>query len=80
MACKTVILSQSEPSDLAGLPVVSPAGDVVLAAPAWARRPADHDGPSICFFDEFSTAQPSCRPLRCASSPMDRSAPVPPDR
>lgn len=56
---ETVILSQSEPSDLAGLPVVSPAGDVVLAAPAWARRLADHDGPSICFFDEFSTAQPS---------------------
>ncbi|MFT4127593.1 MAG: AAA family ATPase [Gordonia sp. (in: high G+C Gram-positive bacteria)] len=56
---ETVILSQSEPSDLAGLPVVSNAGQVVLAPPAWAQRLADHDGPSICFFDEFSTAQPS---------------------
>ncbi|MFT4087580.1 MAG: AAA family ATPase [Gordonia sp. (in: high G+C Gram-positive bacteria)] len=56
---ETVILSQSEPSDLAGLPVVSPSGDVVLAPPAWARRLVDHDGPAICFFDEFSTAPPS---------------------
>lgn len=56
---ETVILSQSEPSDLAGLPVVGPDGSVVLAPPAWAQRLADHDGPSICFFDEFTTAPPS---------------------
>ncbi|MEZ5212017.1 AAA family ATPase [Gordonia sp. (in: high G+C Gram-positive bacteria)] len=56
---ETVILSQSEPSDLAGLPIVSPAGDVVLAPPIWARRLAEHDGPAICFFDEFSTATPA---------------------
>lgn len=56
---ETVILSQSEPSDLAGLPVVSATGDVVLAPPIWAKRLAEHDGPAICFFDEFSTASPS---------------------
>lgn len=55
---ETVILSQSEPSDLAGLPIVVD-GQVVLAPPAWAQRLAAHDGPSICFFDEFSTAAPS---------------------
>ena len=56
---ETVILSQSEPSDLAGLPVVADDGTVRLAPPAWAQRLAAHDGPSICFFDEFSTAAPS---------------------
>ena len=56
---ETVIISQSEPSDLAGLPVVGPDGSVRLAPPAWARRLAEADGRSICFFDEFSTAQPS---------------------
>ncbi|NMO04294.1 hypothetical protein HH308_24035 [Gordonia sp. TBRC 11910] len=63
---ETVILSQSEPSDLAGLPVVSPRGDVVLAPPAWARRLAEHDGPAICFFDEFRPRRRPCRPRRCA--------------
>jgi hypothetical protein len=56
---ETVIISQSEPSDLAGLPVVTPAGDVAFAAPRWARRLAEQSTPSICFFDEFSTAAPS---------------------
>lgn len=56
---ETVILSQSEPSDLAGIPVVAADGTVRLAPPAWAQRLAEHDGPSICFFDEFSTAAPS---------------------
>lgn len=56
---ETVIISQSEPSDLAGLPIVSDGHEVVLAPPAWAKRLAAHGGRSICFFDEFSTAQPS---------------------
>jgi hypothetical protein len=56
---ETVIITHSEPSDFAGLPVVTPAGTVQLAPPAWARRLADHVGPSIAFFDEFSTASPS---------------------
>jgi len=56
---ETVIITHSEPSDFAGLPVVSPDGSVRLAPPAWAKRLAEHDGPSIAFFDEFSTASPS---------------------
>lgn len=56
---ETVIITHSEPSDFAGLPVVTPDGSVNLAPPGWARRLADHDGPSIAFFDEFSTASPS---------------------
>lgn len=55
---ETVILSQSEPSDLVGLPIVAD-GKVVLAPPAWAQRLAGHPGPALCFFDEFSTASPS---------------------
>lgn len=56
---ETVIITHSEPSDFAGLPVVTSNGDVALAPPAWAKRLADFDGPSIAFFDEFSTASPA---------------------
>lgn len=56
---ETVIITHSEPSDFAGLPVVTAEGTVSLAPPAWAKRLADHPGPSIAFFDEFSTASPS---------------------
>ena len=56
---ETVIITHSEPSDFAGLPVVTSDGSVNLAPPAWAKRLAGHDGPSIAFFDEFSTASPS---------------------
>ena len=56
---ETVIITHSEPSDFAGLPVVAPDGSVRLAPPSWAKRLADHDGPSIAFFDEFSTASPA---------------------
>lgn len=56
---ETVIITHSEPSDFAGLPVVTPDGSVNLAPPAWAKRLAEHPGPSIAFFDEFSTASPS---------------------
>lgn len=55
---ETVIITHSEPSDFAGLPVIAD-GSVSLAPPAWAARLADHDGPSIAFFDEFSTASPA---------------------
>ena len=56
---ESVIISQSEPSDLAGLPIVGDGNSVTLAPPAWAKRLAESDRQSICFFDEFSTAQPS---------------------
>ncbi|WP_162625497.1 AAA family ATPase [Mycolicibacterium llatzerense] len=55
---ETVIITHSEPSDFAGLPVISD-GSVSLAPPSWATRLADHNGPSIAFFDEFSTASPA---------------------
>ena len=55
---ETLIISHYEPSDLAGLPLLHD-GQVSLAPPAWAKRLAAHDGPSIAFFDEFSTASPA---------------------
>jgi MoxR-like ATPase len=56
---ETVIVSHHEPSDFAGLPVVGRDGTVTLAPPAWAQRLAVHDGPSIAFFDEWTTAAPA---------------------
>lgn len=55
---ETLICSHYEPSDFAGLPIVT--GDhVTLAPPGWARRVAAHDGPALVFFDEWTTASPA---------------------
>jgi MoxR-like ATPase len=54
-----LIISHYEPSDFAGLPVITPEGTVELAPPGWAKRLAAVEGPAIAFFDEFSTASPS---------------------
>lgn len=56
---ETLVVSHYEPADFAGLPVVRPDGTVDFAPPAWAGRLAAHDGPSIAFLDELSTAPPS---------------------
>lgn len=56
---ETIIITHSEPSDFNGLPVIGPDGSVNLAPSGWAKRLSEHDGPSIAFFDEFSTASPS---------------------
>ncbi len=56
---ETVIITHSEPSDFAGLPVVTSDGSVSLAPPGWAKRLAEHPGRAMAFFDEFSTASPS---------------------
>jgi len=56
---ETLIISHYEPSDFAGLPVVTREGSVDLAPPVWAKRLASTSGPSIAFFDEFSTATPA---------------------
>jgi hypothetical protein len=56
---ETLIVSHYEPSDFAGLPVIGADGSVTLAPPGWAKRLATIDGPSIAFFDEFSTASPA---------------------
>lgn len=56
---ESLIVSHYEPSDFAGLPVVTSTGSVDLAPPAWAQRLAAVEVPSIAFFDEFSTASPA---------------------
>jgi MoxR-like ATPase len=56
---ETIIVSHYEPSDFVGLPVVGGDGSVTLAPPAWAKRLAAHEGPSIAFFDEWTTAAPA---------------------
>jgi MoxR-like ATPase len=56
---ESLIVSHYEPSDFAGLPVLTGEGTVSLAPPAWAQRLAEHHGPAIAFFDEFSTASPA---------------------
>lgn len=55
----TIIVSHYEPSDFAGLPVVSVNGEVRLAPPQWAKTAAAHDGPVLIFFDELTTAPPA---------------------
>ena len=61
---ETLICSHYEPSDFAGLPVVNAHGSVTLAPPQWAVRTFEHAGPSLVFFDEWTTAAPAV-----ASSP-----------
>src|ERR1700761_4347462 len=57
LPCETVIASIREPSDFAGLPVVS--GTVVrFAPPLWATRLAEA-GTGVLFLDELSTAPPA---------------------
>jgi hypothetical protein len=55
--CEVVIASIREPSDFAGLPVVS-GGAVHFAPPRWAQRLAAA-GHGILFLDEISTAPPA---------------------
>jgi hypothetical protein len=60
--CEIVISSIREPSDFAGLPIVStegPAGvRVDFAPPSWAKR-LTAAGTGLLFFDEISTAPPA---------------------
>ena len=55
---ESVIASLHEPTDFGGLPVRTKDG-VTFEPPAWARRVAEHDGPSLVFFDEVNTATPA---------------------
>ena len=55
--CETVIAAIREPSDFAGLPVVT-GGEVHMAPPRWAQRLATA-GTGILFLDEISTAPPA---------------------
>ena len=54
---EVVIASIREPSDFAGLPIVS-GGSVRFAPPAWAVRLAEHES-GLLFLDELSTAPPA---------------------
>jgi len=59
--CETVIAAIREPSDFAGLPVVSTADGTVevrMAPPRWAQRLAA-SGRGLLFLDEISTAPPA---------------------
>lgn len=56
---ESLVVSHYEPSDFAGLPVVTGHGTVELAPPGWAQRLAACGRPAIAFFDEFSTAAPA---------------------
>jgi len=59
LPCETVIASIREPSDFAGLPIVSPLGESVhFAPPSWAQRLAE-SGRGVLFLDEISTAPPA---------------------
>ena len=55
---ESVIASLHEPTDFGGLPVRTEDG-VTFEPPAWARRVAEHNGPSLVFFDEVNTATPA---------------------
>jgi hypothetical protein len=57
LMCEVVIAAIREPSDFAGLPVVT-TGGVEMAPPAWARRLAEK-GSGVLFLDEISTAPPA---------------------
>jgi hypothetical protein len=57
LPCETVIASIREPSDFAGLPVITD-GSVHFAPPRWAQRLANA-GTGILFLDELSTAPPA---------------------
>jgi len=55
--CEVVVASIHDPTDFAGLPVVSD-GTVSFAPPIWARRLAE-SGEGILFLDELTTAPPA---------------------
>lgn len=57
VVCEVVVASIHDPTDFAGLPVITD-GSVRLAPPAWARRLADC-GTGILFLDELTTAPPA---------------------
>jgi MoxR-like ATPase len=59
LLCETVIASIREPSDFAGLPIVTEGGKTVsFAPPSWAERLSSAGG-GVLFLDEISTAPPA---------------------
>ena len=59
---EAVIASIREPSDFAGLPIITDDGGVNMAPPNWAKRlceAVERGQPAILFLDELSTAPPA---------------------
>ena len=77
--CEVVIASIREPSDFAGLPVVSD-GLVRFAPPRWAER-LSSAGLGILFLDEISTAPPAVQAalLRVVLERVVGDLPLPPE-
>lgn len=76
LRCETVIASIREPSDFAGLPLISREdghAHVELAPPLWTRHLAGA-GEGLVFFDEISTAPRQSRPPCSGSCWKGRSA------
>jgi len=59
LSCEVVVGSLREPTDLAGLPVISADGSVILAPPAWALRAKAITSGAVVLLDELTTASPS---------------------
>jgi len=57
LPCEVVVASIREPTDFAGLPVITPHG-VEFAPPRWAKRLAEA-GRGVLFLDEITTAAPA---------------------
>lgn len=70
MPCETVLGSIREPADVAGLPVVSDDGGVILSPPAWAKRLAEN-GEGILLLDELTTTTPAVQAAMLAVA-LDR--------
>jgi hypothetical protein len=77
---ETVILSIREPSDVAGLPLIQPDGSVKLAAPAWAKRLAEHGSGGVAFLDELNVSPPALQSaaLRVVAEGVVGDFPLPP--
>src|SRR4051794_23311602 len=76
--CETVIAAIREPSDFAGLPIVSH-DEVRFAPPRWAQRLAA-SGKGVLFLDEISTAPPAVQSalLRVVLERVVGDLPLPP--
>lgn len=69
--CEVVIGSLREPSDFAGLPVITEHG-VRMEPPAWARRLAAAEHGAYLLLDELSTAPPAVQAAMLATT-LDRT-------
>lgn len=55
---EAVMVSQRDPSDFNGLPMIGKDGEVIMAPPRWATR-ANTADKAVVFFDEYTQASPS---------------------